>query len=536
MTSLDGEEVSVECDCIKPCMRTIFEPIVSNAALSRLSLDSIQLSSTDEMRDNRMRAMDVQIRADDNIFMELLETLYDVREMYEDFIDTTLKKTENLQENLIDPTVSAIKGIIDIFQKDFNQRLFEGLDEVMDDLDTVFGPSRDTIYFLIERVIRNAKIITLHARNLVVDRYLYEELEELVATTVDYAEVAVFTLPRYYDMVTNVSLTLSQLGFEPSDFSFLPVILAKSSEFCEHELFLFNNMTHEMYNNLNHLQVILSTSNFSISDDLKKTRLVLKDLMVNLQVYDTEYQDLKDACLEMYYLTVQSIRTFNTTYRSQVEDHINLEYSFDYMEESVEVREDEEKFIEYSDGYLMTGKVSKTELQERLSEELLNDFVSRQRALITKVKFRLTERLRRRVDIARADIIDWYQTLISNAKTMQDYMAVDFMESRSKQMQIWLHPVAVMAEQANTTTVVLMEKEESLNITYWSQDELLGEEAQRVLEEIINAFFDPINAAIDLYDDELDGMEQDMTSSLKRARNLMTEYRAADEMDDSFVL
>ena len=46
-----------------------------------------------------------------------------------------------------------------------------------------------------------------------------------------------------------------------------------------------------------------------------------------------------------------------------------------------------------------------------MTEDLLNGYIAVERALINKVKIRLSERLRRRMDKARGDIEGWYDKL-----------------------------------------------------------------------------------------------------------------------------
>ena len=92
-------------------------------------------------------------------------------------------------------------------------------------------------------------------------------------------------------------------------------------------------------------------------------------------------------------------------------------------------------------------------LQDNLTEDWLNELIATERDFISKVKFRLTERLRRRMDKARADVTDWYLNMVKRATAMIDYMSPNFLEKRISQMGIWKAPSAVVfkTDQLNNT-------------------------------------------------------------------------------------
>ena len=83
---------------------------------------------------------------------------------YEYFLEQCEDKSARFQTETIDPSVASINALGDIFQYDMDHVLFDGLEAAMDEILTVYGPSRDTIYFFLDRVILNSKEVSLHLK------------------------------------------------------------------------------------------------------------------------------------------------------------------------------------------------------------------------------------------------------------------------------------------------------------------------------------------------------------------------------------
>ena len=90
--------------------------------------------------------------------------------------------------------------------------------------------------------------------------------------------------------------------------------------------------------------------------------------------------------------------------------------------------------------------MSKLTLQEVLTEDWLNDVIDTQVTFMEKVKIRLTESLRKKLDETRADLTRWYKDLIRRASAMRHFMSPNFFEERLSQMNIWKAPSAHVFE------------------------------------------------------------------------------------------
>ena len=180
----------------------------------------------------------------ENEFVVTAENLLDVNIRYESFLEADRKRISHFQESFINPFISAMKELIDIFESDLNKVVFGGLSKAMAQIDVVYGPMKDALDYFVGRVVRNTKHISLHLNNLMMHGHKYEELEKTISKTVEYASVAEKSLPKYYSMVTDVSKTMKELGFEFDDLIFPPQRLAHSSENCSREVDKFVNSSH----------------------------------------------------------------------------------------------------------------------------------------------------------------------------------------------------------------------------------------------------------------------------------------------------
>lgn len=70
----------------------------------------------------------------------------------------------------------------------------------------------------------------------------------------------------------------------------------------------------------------------------------------------------------------------------------------------------------------------------------------------------------------------------------------------------------------------------------WNTSDYISDKSLDHLENIISDAFSPVSDALDSYDEEFGELEQNLSTALMQARNLMAQYRANDEMDERYVL
>ena len=75
-----------------------------------------------------------------------------------------------------------------------------------------------------------------------------------------------------------------------------------------------------------------------------------------------------------------------------------------------------------------------------------------------------------------------------------------------------------------------------VHLSRWELEDYSENNSITQLDIILSQFFAPINEAVNEFDDTLSGMEQSLTTALKRVRNLMSFYRDEDKIDQRFVL
>ncbi len=390
--------------------------------------------------------MDIQHRVRENDFVTTAESLLDVTERYRTFIHSVRGKTEAFKDTLIIPTVNPVKKLIEDFKYDMNRVVFRGLNRAMNEIDIVFGPNRDTMEFFIGRVIRNTKIVSLHVNNLVQYDFKYAELESLLTETIQYASVCIKTLPRYYEMLISVPGTMTNLHFDFGKFIFPPLRLAKVGNFCRNEVDLFQNQTIRIHDSLQKLNndITVWSGGQQQNDEIS---LTLKQLYIDIHDYHIRHTKLKEDCLQRFINKVTEIQKFNESYQADINTHTDLAYSFSF-DEAESVLKDQSFFKMYVDNYLYNGNITKFELQDMFTEDLLNEFIAHGRDLVQKIRARLTERLRRRMDKARADITEWYITMVDRAHSMKNYLAINFLEERLRDMTIWKEPRAIVEQGA----------------------------------------------------------------------------------------
>ena len=203
--------------------------------------------------------------------------------------------------------------------------------------------------------------------------------------------------------------------------------------------------------------------------------------------------------------------------------------------EAESVIEDADRFDQFILEYLTKGSIPKGVFTgQNITDDLMNDSIQRARSLISKIKFRVTERLRRRMDKARADVIDWYESAIVYAQILTRFMPENFMEERLKLMWIWKDPIAVPKNRHPCHCP--MQYHYTNKTEGWAFADFLSNKTIAVAREIINNFFDPINERLKPVRLVLDEFEISLSNQIKRMRSLIGTLREQDTEGPNFVL
>ncbi len=181
-----------------PCSRTVYEPVLSNAALTSLSIDKILSNEISYFENNYFEAMDTQWRVRKDYFVPLAQKLISTRSTYKKYLDAL----EQLVGNealiiLVDSIQRSLESLIDIFQHDFKNVYLADIITVKRDIDLIFKPNRDSFYYLLDKVSEKAKLVVLYIGNVVSYDVVYENLRVIINDTYDIVTDAAKTFPRY---------------------------------------------------------------------------------------------------------------------------------------------------------------------------------------------------------------------------------------------------------------------------------------------------------------------------------------------------
>ena len=455
---------------------------------------------------------------------------------YEYFLEQCEDKSAHFQTETIDPSVASINALGDIFQYDMDNVLFDGLEAAMHEILTVYGPSRDTIYFFLDRVILNSKEVSLHLKSLLLHDHLADNLKDLVNITRFYAEEVIETLPTYYKTVSDTSATLEGIDWETHNLSFLPKNLAKKTEKCNQELELFVNLTWNIDFFLE--EVLHDMELYSQGHRELNLKRILRDLYLKISEYEDHYVYFKTECLEQFINSVNKLVEFNDTYHEVLKVHTHLEYVFDFEEESLSVKNDYLLLKEKTEAYLTHANTTKVAVQYNLTDLLTSDMIARASELLTKIKFRLIERFREQLDVIRLDFTDWYTIVQHRAIEFQEYVSDHYMEYRARDMRLWRSPTAITPDDHEHKRIngkPFYYKDTPLSQN-WTTAEFLHEVSLKATHDIIEDFLKPINGVLNHYEEILSHFERELDTSLKELQAWMRYLRSEDENSQKFVL
>ena len=226
----------------------------------------------------------------------------------------------------------------------------------------------------------------------------------MAKTSIHNTSIVEETLSRYYNIILDMPKTMKGLDFDYNSFSFTPQRLSRQSEQCQNDVYLFTNDTREIKRDLTSLLEKWKTWNSSTNDT--DVKIILKNLDVNLHKYETRFDLLKENCFNNFTDAVQEIRKLNESHQEQVDIFTDIEYTFNFTEESHEITTEEKSFEWLLVHLLNVGNITKIKIGENLTEDGIDERITTVNNFINKVNFRLTQRLRVGLDKARDDITD----------------------------------------------------------------------------------------------------------------------------------
>ena len=138
------------------------------------------------------------------------------------YLNSIKLSSENFFQILVTKAIDLINKLTQDFKTDFEEGVFKDVNRALMDLGGIYRPNRDALYNLLDTVIINTKLVCLHVQNIVATNYTFPELDSLVKDTLVYADATIEALPRYFGMLTHVYRTFEALGYDISDFKFLP--------------------------------------------------------------------------------------------------------------------------------------------------------------------------------------------------------------------------------------------------------------------------------------------------------------------------
>ncbi len=408
--------------------------------------------------------------------------------------------------------------------------IISGVRGTMHEIMTIYGPSRDSIYTLLDEVLHLSKQISLHVKNLIMHDHLFPHLDDLVHKALEDAEIVIETLPRYYSMVTNVSYTMESIGWEVHKLGFMPTNLGKASNECYVEMNNFVNKTLEIEHLLTN--VIDDLEQYAEGHRDLKLKETLRNMYATIMNFEDCYVYFKNNCLEQFIESIDKLHEFNDTYHHKLSEMKDIEFIFDYEEESKDMQIDKRVLEKFTANYIEHATEKKQRIQEILQAARVNKMRGNVHQLSAKIKARLIEGMRDQMNEAIHQFKRWYMDIQLMAIEFDEYTSFHYMEERSRKMHLWQAPIGNFKYGHEDPLHF-----SNTNLTkQWVTEDFLHEKGIAATEQIIEDFFKPLNIVMNENDDEITEAEEELDTTLQEVRRWMAELRDQEKIDESFVL
>ena len=405
-----------------------------------------------------------------------------------------------------------------------------GVGAAMHEIMTIYGPSRDSIYTLLDEVLHLSKQISLHVKNLILHGHLFPHLDDLVHKAIEDAEIVIETLPRYYTMVTNVSYTMESIGWELHKLTFMPTNLGKATDECYAEMNNFVNKTVELEHLLTDVKHDLELYAEGHRElNLKET---LRKMYKRIMNFEDCYVHFKNSCLEQFIESIDKLHEFNDTYHVRLMEMKDVEFMFDYDEESNLMQIDLDVLKGFTEKYIEHATEKKQRIQQMLEEARVNKMRGHVEQLSDKIKARLIEDMRHHMNEAIHQFKNWYIEIQHMAVEFDEYTSYHYMEERSREMHLWQAPIGNFEDSRNPPLHF-----SNTNLTSsWTTADFLHGKSISTTETIIEDFFKPLNGVLNDSGNEISEAEEELDTTLQEVSRWMAELRNQEKIDESFVL
>ncbi|CAD5125371.1 DgyrCDS13610 [Dimorphilus gyrociliatus] len=519
------DAVSATCNCPKPCRQVVFEPFLSNAALSKLSVQQLLSNDLKPLKRKFTRAYETTQRVSTKTFIDDISQLNQVLSDYIQFTQLTGQYLENLDESSFNKVWISAKRLITLFEHDEGKYL-EDIDSRVIEYNNIYEKGD---------VVLESQAVELKIALLEVQQYLefynttpeepaYSLFKTAIATAVTKGERVIQTLNVIYERKWQNENSFDDIRIAwntPSEKRNCSDKVIDLSEALFGVQILLQRIDSPDFQ--------LNNSNGNIINQFKNNVTSFLSLSDNVE-----------SCLTEYIDAMKALSTFSkdsvTELKGLIENQENflIDSSFDYDKEIEAVNSFLNDLNETTQNYIHY-RISKGKMLELFGNADNGQGMLEQiRLFKDKILQKVTSPLQNRISQIESEVKEKYKQMLSLTAKTESFFKSGYYYSTAEKMIIWKG----IAPNFENPTNIKQEGKELVNI--W----IRGTPIDVFQKSKGNAF---IESAISSFMDQLDKILEDFEAQIKSKTNILennvntlaTQYQVYTqkiEINDQFVL
>ena len=422
------------CDCPKPCTQAVYEPSLSYATLSSISVDKILSADFDQLRTKFDNALETRQRVEGGTFIRDIEMFKRVSRGYVR-MRRFAKEYLGEEDALFPRVVAAAQNMVGVFQND----LYTLLGDVQK-LHQAF-----VFYYLDTRNLYEYFSIELKRSLTELDQLLYltsrrHRVHEFLATVSKNALTQTTFLKETIEFfalkVKNTTFAADSYK-EKSLSKWLPKRFTKDSQTCDVHLARIQRVLNDIRNLVNKIQRHASKGRVN---NLHSTQGNFRSKMVDYK----ETQNEVEECLNEYTTVYESIRSalegYNTS--AHVTKHREI-LVYNYSSEIGVIRRDNAELDKAVKEYEHGAHMKKRDLLEIfIPSETPYEKANRITKFTGRVKSRISETLRQFIQETASQLKDFYIDVMVRAARLSPYLDENHFYEAASRMILWKLPKA----------------------------------------------------------------------------------------------
>ena len=513
--------------CPKPCNQTVYEPALSYALLSSMSVDQILTEDSTELQRKYDSALETRQRTDGDIFTRDLQMLNNLIRYYEDIVRLVreylrsdsatfphlLEAVQTFETDIFLSDIKSLLGTIPEFDLVY-RNIYEDKKNLLFNYSTVMNNNLNEIEQLLYLTIRGNSV--------------HKYLGTVTDTALMHETLQRETLNLLREELLNTTLAVRNA---PSQISFLPSHFFLDPHACDNKMITFNTT-------LNDIQAILEDiqahANRQSQQHVNQLKHLHPDFLRIVEAYNSHSSSAR-VCFNEYPLLLEQTLAWKDESSVLVrEASVRIEsqdYDIDSALEKVMTDFDR---VEKAENLYTDSLITKLKLLQMILNEDSQDRPSTSISTFkARVKNWISDPVRAELLRAQTDMRNSYTKAMHLAANLSTYLVDYYFYTRAEMMQLWRNPIPNIESPDKYD-------DEGIELwRIWDRNTPITEFVDYYSHEHINTaiagYFHPLFAIVDTFEEQLDGMEKNLIAALEEVVQQYGDYKDERRIEHNFV-